>query len=318
MIKSRGKIPVAAIIGPTAVGKTAISLEVAPLIEGEVISIDSRQVYRYMDIGTDKVSREERLHTIHHLIDVADPDDTFTAARFVEEANSAIKRIIVREKRPLLVGGTPFYYNALFAEMLTASLESDPEIRKSLLQEAEIKGKKHLYHKLEESDPELASRIHPNDLVRIVRGLEILYTTGKPASWWYKHGKKIKNPYDVLYIGIIRSRQIAYKNIELRAKGQFQRGLIDEVNWLLKNGFDERFAPMQGFGYKEVIRYLRGLYSIDEALAYYIRATKAFYRRQMTWFKKFKPVMWYDLDETDEETVINDIVEKILKHMGAE
>ena len=109
-----------------------------------------------------------------------------------------------------------------------------------------------------------------------------------------------------------------YKNIELRAKGQFQRGLIDEVNWLLKNGFDERFAPMQGFGYKEVIRYLRGLYSIDEALAYYIRATKAFYRRQMTWFKKFKPVMWYDLDETNKEIAINDIVEKILKHMGAE
>jgi len=315
-LMGKPKSPIVAIIGPTAVGKTAISLAVAPAIEGEVISVDSRQVYRYMDIGTDKVSMEDRRHVIHHLVDVTDPDDTFTAARFVEEANGTIKRVIAREKRPLLVGGTPFYYNALFGEMLTTSLASDVEVRASLLKEAEIKGKGYLYKKLEIHDPDLALRIHPNDLTRIVRGLEVFYTTGKPASWWYRHGKKIKSPYNVLYIGIIRPREVAYNKIEQRARRQFERGLIDEVRWLLKNGFDERFPSMQGLGYREVVRYLRGLYSMDEALTYYIKATKSLYRRQMTWFKRFKPIVWYDLDEIDEDVAVSSIVDKIKEHMG--
>lgn len=310
------KTPIVAIIGPTAVGKTAISLKVAPIIGAEVVSVDSRQVYRYMNIGTDKVSGAERLRVIHHLIDVADPDDTFTAARFVEEAGNAIKRIMARRKMPLLVGGTPFYYNALFGEMLTTSLASDVEVRMSLLKEAETRGKEYLYKKLELHDPELAIRIHPNDLTRIVRGLEVFYATGKPASWWYKHGKKIKSPYDVFYIGIIRPRMLAFGMIELRAKRQFDGGLIDEVRWLLKNGFDERFPSMQGLGYREVVKYLRGLYSIDEALAYYIKATKSFYRRQMTWFKKFKPVVWYDLNEINEDAAVLKIVENIKEHTG--
>jgi len=315
-LHNRGRIKLVAIIGPTAVGKTAISLKLAPAISGEIISVDSRQVYRYMDIGTDKVSREDRLRTVHHIIDVADPDETFTAARFVEEAAGAIDRIIARKKIPLLVGGTPFYYSALLGEMLTVSIESDPEIRKKLLQEAEIKGKKHMYNKLATVDPDLALKVHTNDLVRIIRGLEIFHTTGKPASWWHKHGKKIKKPYDVLYLGIIRPRELAYKNIELRAEKQFQSGLIEEVKWLLGNRFDERFHSMQGFGYREVIKYIRGVYSLEEALSYYIKATKAFYRRQMTWFRKFKPALWYDLKEENEEKVLEDLKGRIKRHLG--
>ena len=197
------KIPVIAIIGPTAVGKTKFSLELARKLNAEVISVDSRQVYRYLDVGTDKVSLEIRREILHHLIDVADPDQVYSAADFAYQATDAIDRIRKRDRVPLLIGGTPFYYKALCGT-LSEDLPKDPAVRKMLEEEIEIRGLAELHNELTALDPSAAAKIHPNDPVRTMRALEIYRITGKPATWWYENQAKMSSPFDVFYIGLIR------------------------------------------------------------------------------------------------------------------
>jgi len=311
-----GRFPVVAIIGPTAVGKTALSLELAARLNAEVMSVDSRQVYRYMDVGTDKISPSERRSVLHHLIDIADPDEIFSVALFVKLAQEAVTRILARGRTPLFVGGTPFYYNALFNASLTVDLPEDRKTRAYFEGLAEAEGVEALHGMLAEVDPESAARLHPNDVRRVSRALEIHALTGTPPSRLYSLKEKARSGMDVLYIGLNRRRDELYENITSRVRRQFSSGYPEEVEWLLKNGFDERFPSMQGFGYKELAAFCRGTMTLEEALEGDIRRTKAFCRRQMTWFGKFSPVSWYDVSSGSAKDLLTAVLETAKAHLG--
>jgi tRNA dimethylallyltransferase len=271
-----------------------LSLALASALNAEIVSVDSRQVYRYMDVGTDKASLASRRETPHHLIDVADPDETFTAAKFAEMARDAVARITARGREPLFVGGTPFYYNALFHAALTQNLPHDPEVRRQYEDLAETEGAPALHDRLKSLDSATAARLHVNDVRRVSRALELHQLTGVPPSELYASGEKTQCPWDVLYIGLNCDRSLLFKRIEARVRAQFHSGYPEEVEWLLKQGYTERYPSMQGFGYRELAAMFRGSLSFDEALEGDVRSTKAFCRRQMTWFGKFKQVVWYD------------------------
>ncbi|MDR1874467.1 MAG: tRNA (adenosine(37)-N6)-dimethylallyltransferase MiaA [Synergistaceae bacterium] len=304
-----------AVIGPTAVGKTALSLDLARMLDAEVISVDSRQVYRYMDVGTDKVSPDLRREILHHGVDVVDPDETFTVAAFLALAESAARRIVSRGRVPLFVGGTPFYYDALFRGMLNANLPGDPGTRRRFEQAAETDGADALHRMLASVDPATAARLHPNDVRRVSRALEIYELTGRPPSELYGEGEKIRSSMDVLYVGLNRPRADLFENIATRARQQFASGYPEEVVWLIENGFDERFPSMQGFGYRELAAWYRGTMTMEEALEGDIRRTKAFCRRQMTWFGKFSPTLWYDTSALSGRELRTRIFEEMWKHL---
>lgn len=310
-----GKIPIIAIIGPTAVGKTEFSLTLAGKLNAEIVSVDSRQVYRYLDVGTDKVSREVRREIIHHLIDIADPDQIYSAADFAADAADAARRIMSRGRVPLLIGGTPFYYRALEGA-LSEALPKDEGVRSQLLEELNEKGLHSLHEELLAIDPEAGAKIHQNDPVRTMRALEIFRITGKSASWWYRSQEKMRSPYDIFYIGLTRLRANLYKNIERRVKEQFASGYPEEVEWLLANGYKPSLPALQGFGYRELVEYVEGRCSLHAAIEGDIRSTKAFSRRQMTWFKHFEPAVWYDFDEISKANAISAAVPLCLAHIS--
>ena len=304
--------PVAAIIGPTAVGKTALSLSIAEKLNAEIISVDSRQVYRYMDVGTDKISPSSRRDIPHHLIDIVDPDEKFTVSDFVLRASQAASRIIARGKVPLFVGGTPFYYNALFHAALNEDLPQDDDVRGKYEALANSQGAELLHMRLAEVDPETAEKLHKNDVQRVTRALEIWDLTGKAPSRIFSEGTKKDFGFDVLYIGLAREREELFSRIEIRLEQEFASGFADEVAWLLKNGYDDKFNPLKGLGYSELIAYHRGILTIEQALEQAISRTKAFCRRQQTWFKKFEPSVWYDMAESNHE---DEILSAITKHI---
>ena len=291
---SVSRLPVVSIIGPTAVGKTQLSLDIARNLNAEIISVDSRQIYRYLDIGTDKISPQERKEVIHHLIDVADPDEVFTVMDFIEQAAEAANRITRRGKRVLFVGGTPFYYHALFKGSINPDLPCDQAVRREIEERFRENGKDALFEELRRIDAETAGRLHPNDTRRIIRALEIYELTGNPPSRCYQEARSFKSPFSNLYIGLNRPRSELYDNIDLRVRKQFSNGYVEEVKWLLNNSFPEDLPSLQGFGYREIVELLKGNLSMEEAIISDIKATKAFSRRQMTWFRKFSPIMWYD------------------------
>lgn len=309
------RMPLLAVVGPTAVGKTAVSLLLAERLGAEIISVDSRQVYRYLDIGADKISPDIRRRIIHHMIDVADPDQVFSAADFVSGCEDAVERIHARGRIPLFAGGTPFYFHALFGGALSEELPKSMELRKELEEIASAQGAGALHCMLRSADPESAERLHENDVRRVVRALEICRLTGGTVGEaWRKRRKMGPSPkYDVLYIGLKRERRFLFESIERRVREQFASGFVEEVEWLLANGFDERFPSMQGFGYKDILEYLRGKCSREEAAEQDIRQTKAFSRRQMTWFGKFSPILWYDTVDCS-MTELADAIERDVRH----
>jgi len=313
-MKTGTKIPVTAIIGPTAVGKTELSLKIAEELNAEIISVDSRQVYRYMDVGTDKASSETRKRVIHHLIDVVDPDERFTVMDFSRQSLDAVRRIRARGKRVILAGGTPFYYRALLEGAVQEDLPENRGVRKKLEKELLSQGAQALYDRLFELDEKTAEKIHPNDTHRVIRALEIFEVSGKIPSQHYKERKSSVPSFDVLYIGLDRPRGLLYEGIAERVRYQFENGYIEEVQWLLDNGFSPELPAMQGFGYKEIISYLSGDMTYEEAIEGDIRATKAFSRRQMTWFRKFEPVMWYDTSVGDKSVMAEQICKRCLSH----
>ena len=298
--------PVVALIGATAVGKTALSLSLAEKLNAEIISVDSRQVYRYMDVGTDKVSASLRREIPHHMIDIADPDEKFTVSDFAEKASKSAARILARKKIPIFVGGTPFYYNALFHASLNEDLPSDSDVRGKYEALANSQGAELLHMRLAEVDPQSAERLHKNDIQRVARALEIWDLTGKSPSQIYSEGSKRDYGFDILYIGLARAREELFRRIEIRLEQEYSSDFPAEVEWLMNNGFDDRFNPLKGLGYKELIDYHRGKLKFDEALEISVSRTKAFCRRQQTWFKKFAPAVWFDMSEAShEEEIIN-------------
>lgn len=312
------RIPVVAIVGPTAVGKTSASLLLAERLGAEIISVDSRQVYRYLDVGTDKVSVSTRRRVIHHMIDVADPDQTFSAADFVMGCTDAVDRIRSRGRTPLLVGGTPFFFEAFFGGMLSSELPKSEEMRRELEEIASEQGAATLHSMLRSVDPVSADRLHENDIRRVVRALEICRLTGDSVDEAWEKRTKLGDHqrYDVLYLGLRRERRLLFESIDRRVGEQFASGFVEEVEWLLSNGYDERFPSMQGFGYKDIVDHLGGRCSREEAAERDARQTKAFSRRQVTWFRKFSPIVWYDTDDYAVDVIIDAMEGEALHHLG--
>lgn len=310
------KIPLVVIIGPTAVGKTSLSVKVAKRINGEIISADSMQIYKGMDIGTAKIKEEEMENIPHYLINIVSPDEEFTVSDFQTKAKHYINAIYNKGKVPMLVGGTGLYINSIVYDLRFTGAEADKEYRNKLIREAEIYGNEYLYNKLKEIDLESAERIHPNNLNRIIRALEVFKQTGKPMSYFYKNFREENKDYNLIYIGLNTERSLLYKNINKRVDIMIKEGLIDEVKHLLQNGYNKNLTSMQGLGYKEIIEYLEGDISLDEAIDKLKRDTRRFAKRQLTWFRRDNRIHWLNLDKfsSNEEIftyVINYINSKI-------
>ena len=284
------------ICGPTASGKSDLALRLAHELEAEIINADSMQVYRGMDIGTAKPTPEERLEIRHHLIDVADPDQLFSAADFAAAADAAIEEITGRGKRVIVAGGTGLYIRALL-KGLVDSPSGAGEIRQALHAEAAESGNEAMLAKLRLVDPELAARIHPNNLVRIIRALEVYRLTGTTLSrYQQEHGFAAKR-YESLQIGIRVERQELYQRIEARVDRMLAGGLLEEVQNLLANGCRPESKAMRAIGYKEAVACLSAEYSLDEAALLIKRDTRRYAKRQLTWFNADPDIIWLEYPE---------------------
>ncbi len=281
------------ILGPTGTGKTELSLALAPGLHAEIISADSMQVYRYMDIGTAKPSPEERRRVKHHLIDVVDPDGDFNAALFVEKADEIIHRLHREGRTVLVVGGTGLYIRALTGGLIEGP-GPDREFRRRLREDLERFGAAYLHARLKERDRAAASRIGVNDSVRIIRALEVLERGGVPISRRQgEHGFR-ENRYDFLKIGLQIPRQELYERINRRCKEMIEKGIVDEVRHLLERGYGESTKALQSLGYKYILGHIRCGLTLEEALLLMQRDTRNFAKRQITWFRAEKDIEWYD------------------------
>ncbi len=286
------------ILGPTCVGKTQASLKLADILNGEVVSFDSRQVYKFMDIGTAKPTREERERIRHHLIDLVSPDKKFTASDYGKRAREIIKGIIGRNKQPIAVGGSGLYLKAL-TEGFFQGPKADEKTRKRLEREAQKLGGPHLFNRLKEVDPEAAERIHPHDLIRIIRALEVYELTGKPISVWQRRGEYEQFPMEFVKIGLSLKREELYRRIDQRVESMMAQGLLDEVKRLKKKGFTPKLKAFKTVGYQELFAYLEGEMDLLTATEKIKLNTRHYAKRQLTWFRKDREVVWLDADAED-------------------
>jgi len=307
MLSSSGKVLV--ILGPTSVGKTKASLQVADRIKGEVICADSRQIYRFMDIGTAKPKPQERKRIVHHLIDIIAPDERFTAADFSKEAKKIIRDLIAEKKSPIIVGGTGLYIRALTKGFFRGP-GGNEKIREKLTKLAQHKGKEFLHKKLSRVDPEAAGKIHPNNLIRVMRALEVYELSGIPISELQKKGEYDAKEFDFIKIGLCLDRKKLYQNIEKRVDQMMDEGLLEEVRKLEELGYSKELAPLKTLGYKELFSYLEGSLSLSEAVDMIKKNTRNYAKRQLTWFKKEGNIIWFDGNIQD---LIPRIVEKFAK-----
>ena len=281
------------VLGPTAVGKSDTVLDLALQFGAEIISADSQQVYRYMDIGTAKPSREQREKLPHHLIDIVDPDEEFNAAIFRDLAIDVAYGLADRDKRIIVCGGTGLYIKAL-TKGLFAVPGRDPQIREALEWEIEEHGIGSLYHRLEQIDPESAARIHPHDRQRITRALEVYHATGRQISGWHSEHGFNDSLFDVLKIGLDRQRIELYDRIDRRCDFMIASGLLDEVKKLVDMGYGLGLKPMQSIGYRHLGLFLRGRMSLEKAVDLMKRDTRRFAKRQLTWFRNDREIRWFD------------------------
>ncbi len=301
--------------GPTAVGKTALSIQLAKRIGGEIVSADSMQVYKYMNIGSAKITKEEMAGVPHHLIDVLNPDEEFHVFRFQEMAKEAIKGIYERGHLPILVGGTGFYIQALVYDIAFGEEEEHSAIRERLENTAREKGSAYLYEYLNKVDPDSAKIIHPNNQKRIVRALEFYELNGTTISEHNKRERLKESPYDFCYFVLNDDRELIYQKIDQRVDEMLVKGLVEEVSALKAMGFQKDMVSMQGLGYKEILSYLAGECTLDEAVYLIKRDTRHFAKRQLTWFKRERNVIWIDKKafEYDNNKILNFMVEKFDK-----
>lgn len=296
------------LVGPTAVGKTETALTLAQELNCEIISADSMQVYRGMDIGTAKATRYEQSIVKHHLLDIIDPDQKFTAADYVSLADSCIKEITARNRLPLVTGGTGLYINALIDGFLFPDQGENRTVRNQLQARAKS-DPGGLYRELQEVDPKSAAKLHPNDLRRIIRALEVYYTRGQPISE-LQAKKGAEKKYRPVMIGLNRNRELLYQRIEARVDQMINNGLIDEVSDLLQK-YPHQPTALQAIGYKELALYLKGYLTIEEAIALIKRETRRYAKRQLSWFRRDKRIKWYDLDQIDIAQIILDTRERL-------
>ena len=288
------------VLGPTAVGKSALALELAPRVDGEIVNADSQQVYRYMDIGTGKPSEADRQSVPHHLIDVVNPDEEFNAAVFRRLATEVIDQIHRRGKNALLCGGTGLYLKVLTHGLFTGPGQN-PEIRRSLEEEIKKKGLAGLYERLTAIDTSVTSTIHPNDRQRIIRALEVYETTGRPLSEWQKEHSFEEDPFEVLKIGLARERAELYEQINRRSERMIQEGLLEEVRGLVRRGFGLDLKPLRSVGYRQMGAVIERTMELAQASAEMRQETRRLAKRQLTWFRRDGEIRWYHPEKQKEE-----------------
>lgn len=305
--------PVIAIVGPTASGKTDLSLYLAKELRGEIISADSMQVYKGLDIGTAKIEPEKRA-VPHHLLDVVEPNERFNVADYKELATEAIELIYKRGNRPIFVGGTGLYLQAVLDGLLFPEPQRDERLRKNLLAQAEELGNEYLYRRLLSCDEEAAQKIHPNDIRRIIRALEVYIKTGVPLSKLQADHKAIEPQYEALWIGLTAERDILYKRVDDRIDEMLNQGLLEEVTKLYKEGLNPASTAYQALGYKEMIWYLKGFATMSEAIRILKRDTRHYAKRQLSWFRRDKRIKWFSYDDYQNKT---DLYRDVLLYINA-
>lgn len=285
------------LVGPTAVGKTKMSIELAKTFNAEIISGDSMQVYRHMDIGTAKIKPEEMAGIPHHLIDIHEPDYAYSVAEFQESCRQLITDIHARGKLPFIVGGTGLYVESVCYNFQFSEVGSDEAFRKEQFDYAEAHGPEMLHKKLQQIDPVSAERLHPNDVRRVIRALEIYHMTGTRQSDQLAAQKK-ESPYELCIVGLTMDRQMLYNRIEDRIDEMMAEGLVEEVASLLDRGVGPGCISMQGLGYKEIASYLREDVPLETAVSELKRDTRRFAKRQLSWFRHMKDIHWVDMTDT--------------------
>lgn len=299
------------IAGPTAVGKTRISIELAKRINGEIISADSMQVYKGMDIGTAKITKEEMQGIPHYLIDILDPHEDFNVVEFAKRSKEAVKDIQSRDKIPILVGGTGFYIQSLLYDIDFTENDNDMSFRHALEKEAEIKGPEALHSRLKEVDPEAADSIHPNNVKRVIRALEFYEKSKGKISDHNKEQRSKSSPYDHRYFALTDERSVIYDRIEKRIDLMLEQGLADEVKRLLDEGVERTNVSMQGLGYKEIAAWLMNEITFEEAVYILKRDTRHFAKRQITWLKREPDVIWFDKSKMSDEEILRKMISLI-------
>lgn len=310
-MKNRLSVELVVIVGPTGVGKTEVAVKVAGLIGGEIISADSMQIYRKMDIGTAKPGRRLQKQVRHHLIDIKDPGEEFDVNAYQKLAREAIADIKKRGKIPILVGGTGLYIRSVLFPLKFAPKDISGKIRQKYEDKAAEHGVVRLWSELNEKDPASAGKIEKTDLRRIVRALEVIELTGEPFSASYENWKQIEPLYRALSFGLIAPRQVIYDKINQRVDAMIEMGLIDEVKRLLSEGFYDALTAGQAIGYKEIVRYIDGAISLEEAADKIKTASRNYAKRQITWFRSDPQIQWIDVSNRTTDEVAGDIAVKV-------
>lgn len=304
------KRPLIILTGPTAVGKTKASIGLARAVGGEIISADSMQVYKHMDIGSAKIRKEEMDGVPHHLVDILEPDEEFHVARFQQLAKEAMEEIYSRNHVPIIVGGTGFYIQALLYDIDFTEGEEDTSYREEMEAFAAEQGAEALHEKLRQVDPKSADTIHANNVKRVIRALEFYHQTGSPISEHNEKERQKESPYNFAYFVLNDERARLYERIDKRVDQMMDEGLVAEVEALKNLGYTRDMVSMQGLGYKEILAYLEGECSLDEAVYILKRDTRHFAKRQLTWFRREKEVVWIPKNEYnyEEEKVLQAIL----------
>lgn len=303
------KQPLIVLTGPTAVGKTSLSISLAKAVKGEIISADSMQVYKKMDIGSAKIRSEEMQGIPHYLVDVLEPEEEFHIVKFQQMAKKAMEDIYSRGKIPILVGGTGFYIQAVTKDIDFTEAQQENDYRKELEALAEEKGGEHLHEMLRKVDPVSSDAIHAHNVKRVIRALEFYHQNGSPISAHNEEQKQHESPYNLAYFVLNMPRELLYERIDLRVDQMMKEGLLEEVARLKEEGCHRGMVSMQGLGYKEILAYLDGEYPLEEAVRVLKRDTRHFAKRQLTWFRREQEVTWVNKDQFSYQE------DQILDHM---
>ena len=303
------------IVGPTAVGKTYVSVELAKRLNTEIISADSVQIYRKMNIGSAKITDKERQRIVHHMIDIVEPDENYSVSEFKEDSEKIIDSMLTNKKNPIIVGGSGLYVNSLIYD-LDFGVKSDEKLRDYYNQFVMENGKDALYEKLKQIDPTAADKIHKNNIKRVIRALEVCDITGIKFSELNTDIRKPSNKYECILVGLFMDRKILYERINQRVDEMISEGLVEEVKDLLDKGYTKNLVSMQAIGYKEIIDYIEGNSTLEEAVNVLKRNTRRFAKRQYTWFLKDENVKWFEIEDIKQiDLTVDEIYDFLSKHI---
>lgn len=305
--------PLIILTGPTAVGKTDLSIQLAKAVDAEIVSADSMQIYKYMDIGSAKVTEEEMQGVKHYLVDEIEPDMPFSVSEYKRMAEEYIDEISSRGKNVIVTGGTGLYLNSLIYDMDFGKSDANQELREELNKELEENGAAYMYEKLVSLDKEAAERIHPNNTKRVIRAIEVAMSGEKMND--FSKDLRYNKKYRPIIIVLNRDRQALYDRINLRVDIMLKNGLIEEVKGLLEKGYTKDMISMQGIGYKEIIKYFDGEYTLDEAIEIIKRDSRRYAKRQLTWFRRYEDAKWFEIDKFDSAEELKDAVVSYVKEM---